>query len=529
MPAAVEGTYHGFTFKGRDQLAEHVGLSMPMLKKLLNGEPRECWQRKIDEYLRLQGRGPLAGVVAERDEIIRYIAPYKRNGMLVALRDVPFFLGRIRDDTAGLGIVDDAERLLCWLERSSPPSCVCGARRPFTSIERGWQPDCGPRCPGKEPSPSGPRSALRRETAWTGTALATLGIPETKTDDAAAVQAIQLTVERYPRHFARLLRASRPLDTWIASRTKTVPDDAGYVERVHVAVSGEHPFCPRGRRRRFGRLKDGYLFCDHRSRCPCAAEASDQQMRATIISAAPPGHVTTGEWCRVHRLNPATILADMRAGRIAHVRHGRNFFVREDLAPPPRDEMVECVFCGQSVMHVSGTHLRKHGLTVNEYRRQFPSAPIFGSRWRERLKERMTQIYMEMGDAERLARFSSGVEDQFAVHLASKGLVDQIDFLRQHAPLHDVPMFFDFFLPREMLVVEIDGPHHWSGNWIYACTKGRTPAEMAASQRRADKARDTLAHTLGYRIFRIRVTATLDDVEPFRRQLLRQDFPQHLL
>lgn len=530
MPVAVEGTYHGRAFKGREQLARYVGLSMPMLKKLLHRQPPDRWQQKIDEYLRLQGRGPLANLIPGRDEILSFLLNYKKNGQLVALRDTPMLLDKIRGDTAELGLSDDSERLLCWIEERSPPLCGCGERRAFTSIEQGWQSDCGPRCALRKFSLSSTgKSSPRRHSAWTGAVLAGLGVTDSSLGDARAIEAIRVIVETHPRHFARLLRASPRLAEWIASRTSDLPDDAGYIERVHVAITGERPFCPRGRRRQFRRFKDGYLHCGHRSQCPCSAEASDRRMRETIVGAAPPGYITANEWCRVHRLNPPTVLADMRAGRIEHVRHGRNFFVREALTPPSKSEMVACVECGRLLMHVSGTHLRKHGLTVVEYRRRHPSAPIFGERWWRRLEEQMTRIYQEMGDADRIARFSSGAEDELAAYLENIGLVDGREYLRQYAPLKDTPLFFDFALPKEMLMVEVDGPHHWTGKWIYACTKGRTPAEMIASQKRADKTRDTLARTLGYKMFRIRVIETLDDVEPFRRQLLRQGFPRRLL
>jgi hypothetical protein len=52
---------------------------------------------------------------------------------------------------------------------------------------------------------------------------------------------------------------------------------------------------------------------------------------------------------------------------------------------------------------------------------------------------------------------------------------------------------------------------------------------MMASQRCADRARNELARTLGSRLFRIRVIQSLDDVEPFRDQLLSQGSPRHLL
>jgi very-short-patch-repair endonuclease len=530
MPAAVKFIYGGRTFTGRSALAKYLDLSLPMLKKLLAREPRSLWQSKIDAYLRLQGRGPLTGIAATREEIQSFLKQYKPGGYLVALRDTPLYLNTIRADTEEFGVTSDSERLLCWLQQQQPPMCSCGQRRTFRSLEQGWEQRCGQGCPddmGDHTFGRSPNHSSRPSRA--PALLASLGIDERPLGDTEAIEAVRRVVATYPRHYVGLLQANKWLSAWITARSNQLPDDAGDVERIHVALTGESPFCSVGRRRSFRRLNDGYLFCAHQSDCPCATESKNREMRKTIISGAPPGYITASEWAQAHGLNLATVLNDIRAGRLPSATTGRYIFVPEDHPPPAKEDMVACAICGKTMMHISGTHLRKHnGMTVAEYRKSF-RAPVFGARWWRRLEEEMKRIFSEMTEEERLSRFSSKAEDAFAAHLEQLGLRAGHDFLRQHPPLPDVPIFFDFFLPAEQIVVEIDGPHHWSGKWIYECTKGRTPEEMVASQRRADKARDTLAQTLGYEIFRVQVTETLDDVKPFRTQLRRRGFPEWLL
>lgn len=39
-------------------------------------------------------------------------------------------------------------------------------------------------------------------------------------------------------------------------------------------------------------------------------------------------------------------------------------------------EMIKCMVCGEDLLLVNWTHLRRHGITVEEYREKFPLAPL---------------------------------------------------------------------------------------------------------------------------------------------------------
>jgi hypothetical protein len=146
MAAPKVISYHGQLLSGRQAFADHVGLTLSMLKKLVAGKAEAEWEGAVDAYLRRFGRGPTAGSPSTRDEIESHLINIKDAGVMVALAMAPRFLEQIRLETASLKCLEDAESVYCWRRQSKPPACACGRPRKFNSLPVGYFPTCGANC-----------------------------------------------------------------------------------------------------------------------------------------------------------------------------------------------------------------------------------------------------------------------------------------------------------------------------------------------------------------------------------------------
>jgi hypothetical protein len=515
--------YHDQEAYGRAEFAALVGISEPQLKKIIRGRPEDDWADVIDSYLREQNRGPLASSPPDRAEIEACLGSYAKNDYMTILSAKPLYLDLVRTQTAGMRSDSNAEMVYCWIHKTEPPACDCGNRRTFNSMNQGYYPTCGAKCTlGRgRANPATWRAAAE-------TIAADLGIVNAQMSDDEIEQAIRLAISSKPKNYVDIVRAVDSLRSWVEHRSSGIPRDAEWPERIHVALTSDSPWCPRGQRRAFSRISDGYMFCGHQSDCVCSLESTAANVRAAKKADAPLGHITSYEWASRHGLNPATVNNEIRTKHIPGVRIGRGLFVPADHPPPREDEKVRCNICDARLLSISVQHLAKHDVTPAEYVERY-GGRLISARSLERLKISMARYIADLPEEVRLTRFSkSRPAEFFAEHLESLGLVQGPDFLRECQLVPDVPLPFDFVLPDKMICVEVDGPHHWE-RWVYACRGGRTPEQMFATQQRADKARNTMARNLGYRMFRLRVRATLDDVEPFRSQLRSQGFPDDLL
>lgn len=540
MPGPAEYSYHGETLIGRRQFAERVGLSEPKLKQIINGRPREVWTDLIDDYLRLLGRGPKASTPPAREEIEAYLADVKEAGIMVALNAAPFFLRHILSEASHLQCAEATESVYCWLRKVEPPLCRCGSRRKFNSLPEGYFLTCGRDC-SETYAPGNPQ--LRSKGLATMAARLKIEIVD-DTDEAYAAALHELIEQAGKKHYAGVLQHHEPLLRWVQRRSEHLPEDTGWPERVHVALTGESPICPNGKRRRVRRLSEGYLYCGREANCACLAESKGRLVTEGILQAAPAGYITIYEWANAYGLNPSTVNTEFKNGRLPGKQVGRYIFVPLELEPPQQDEKVSCAICGQYFFSITNTHLALHSITFEEYTARYPG-PTIGTRairkisevsraqvrteiWRENMRQSMLRFMASLPEEIREIRYVSKQEDEFVSYLQQKGLVIGIDILRQHAIIPNVPLLYDVVLPHTNIIVEIDGPQHWL-RWIYKCRGGRTPEEMFALQQKTDMIRNTTARNSGFSLFRIRVNQSLNDVEPFQDQLRKQGFPAHLL
>jgi len=63
---------------------------------------------------------------------------------------------------------------------------------------------------------------------------------------------------------------------------------------------------------------------------------------------------------------------------IGAIRNGNRILVPETSHIPPRDT-VQCAVCGREFPQITGTHLKLHGTTLDEYRTRFPEARTIGA------------------------------------------------------------------------------------------------------------------------------------------------------
>jgi len=50
-------------------------------------------------------------------------------------------------------------------------------------------------------------------------------------------------------------------------------------------------------------------------------------------------------------------------------------------------EKIECKVCGKKFKRITHTHLKKHGMTTEEYREKYPDASLISKGVKEQLKE----------------------------------------------------------------------------------------------------------------------------------------------
>jgi very-short-patch-repair endonuclease len=541
MATRKDISYHGQLLSGKQAFADHVGLTLAMLKKLLAGNAEVEWEGVVDAYLRRFGRGPTAGLPPSRDEIEGYLVGIKGSGVMVSLGGAPRFLEHIRQETADLQCLEDAESVYCWRGQTKPPACHCGQPRKFNSLPTGYFPTCGANCAaGRGLGNPATRDAADATLARRADVVVAGGEPKDFRE------ALRTLIERAgDKHYVQALEQHVQLRPWVEAQARELPEDSTWPERVHFALTGEPPWCSRGNRRRVSRLPAGYGFCGHQSKCTCSVESTGANLRATIRASAPFGHVPISEWAEAYGLNIGRVSADFFQGRMPGVQIGRNIFVPLEHEPPSVDVKVACAVCGESFLSITNTHLALHdGLTRDAYLAKYEGHQTIGSlasgkisdisraqvrteAWREKMRDGMLHYMKNLPEEIRQASYASEQESAFVAHLLSMGLKDE-EILRQHPLWSNVPLLYDIVVPHLWMVVEIDGPQHWK-RWIYACRGGRTPEQMFKLQQKTDKIRDSTVRNLGYSMYRIRVNSSLDDVEPFREQLRVQGFPEAYL
>jgi hypothetical protein len=145
MAARKDIRYHGQLLSGKQAFADHVGLSLSMLNKLVAGNADAEWEGVVDAYLRRFGDGPTAGAPT-RDEIESHLFGIKDSGIMVSLAGAPRFLKQIRQETADLQRLEDTESVFCWRRQIKPPACKCGRPQKFNSLPVGYFPTYGANC-----------------------------------------------------------------------------------------------------------------------------------------------------------------------------------------------------------------------------------------------------------------------------------------------------------------------------------------------------------------------------------------------
>lgn len=58
------------------------------------------------------------------------------------------------------------------------------------------------------------------------------------------------------------------------------------------------------------------------------------------------------------------------------------------------EDRVECKICGEKFKRINWAHLKKHNLTTEEYKKQFPNAKIFSDETKERMSESLTGRFL---------------------------------------------------------------------------------------------------------------------------------------
>lgn len=72
------------------------------------------------------------------------------------------------------------------------------------------------------------------------------------------------------------------------------------------------------------------------------------------------------------------LLADDKIAGVERSATGKRILVPETTKAPTR-ESVLCAVCGRSFPQITGTHLRQHGITWDEYTQQYPDAMMVSS------------------------------------------------------------------------------------------------------------------------------------------------------
>lgn len=212
---------------------------------------------------------------------------------------------------------------------------------------------------------------------------------------------------------------------------------------------------------------------------------------------------------------------------------------------PTIESSVSCAVCGQSFRFITGTHLRKHGLTTADYSAQYPNAPMacaeVGSAIRThhagkpksdehkaKLKTHLKRVAKHVwspearrkvsaslrgrvfseehrqkigaankrqwANGERKLTFNPKWEQDVAVWLVEAGE----EFHHQyHVPGFSHP--YDFYLPQRNLLIELDGCY-WHG---CQCQGGPANDSIRKTVTK-DRSAEEVAANFGYRLVRIR-------------------------
>ena len=65
--------------------------------------------------------------------------------MSASLKSAPLYFEWVLYHVRHLKTRSDAEAYFCWKEEVTPPVCICGRRKRFLTITRGYASECGAR------------------------------------------------------------------------------------------------------------------------------------------------------------------------------------------------------------------------------------------------------------------------------------------------------------------------------------------------------------------------------------------------
>lgn len=85
-------------------------------------------------------------------------------------------------------------------------------------------------------------------------------------------------INAYPKHYSRIIKKDLEIMNWINENTQT--PDVSFAEKVYTSIY-PIPVCKNGNQFKFKNFFQGYIYCNHSSKCPCNKIKSAQKTSET--------------------------------------------------------------------------------------------------------------------------------------------------------------------------------------------------------------------------------------------------------
>lgn len=140
-----------------------------------------------------------------------------------------------------------------------------------------------------------------------------------------------------------------------------------------------------------------------------------------------------------------------------------NTFVKNELYKEETEEntsnFIECAICNEKMRKISNTHVKKHGISLQIYRKKF------GNTMSSKTREKFVELGIKSSEFVVIKKKDTNIERKI------KEVLNDLDIKYEHQ-FKKGNYYFDFFLPDENILIETDGVF-WHGydresNWDYS-------------------------------------------------------------